>query len=77
MVRESLSPISLSRIGVYYLLTNPIYAGRIRHRTTIHEGQHQAIIAPQTFDAVQAQLMQDAARRRGQPNGPPNKSVLA
>ncbi len=62
---------------LYYLLTNPVYAGRIRHHSTIHEGQHQAIIDPQTFDAVQAQLMQDAARKRGQLNGPPNKSVLA
>ncbi len=62
---------------LYYLLTNPVYAGRIRHHATIHDGQHQAIIAPQTFDAVQAQLMQDAARRRGQSNGTTNQSVLA
>ena len=62
---------------LYYVLTNPVYAGRIRHHSTIHDGQHQAIIDPQTFDAVQAQLMQDAARKRGQPNGPSTGSVLA
>ena len=62
---------------LYYLLSNPVYAGRIRHHSTIHDGQHQAIIDPQTFDAVQAQLMQDAARKRGQPNGPSTGSVLA
>ena len=65
-----------TRGHLYYVLTNPVYAGRIRHRSTVHEGQHQAIIDPPTFDAVQAQLMQDAARRRGQPNGQSNASAL-
>ena len=47
---------------IYHILTNPIYAGRIRHRTVIHDGQHPAIIAPERWEAVQAKL-QDGARR--------------
>ena len=62
---------------LYYLLTNPVYAGRIRHHAVTHEGQHRAIIEPHTFDAVQAQFMQEAARKRGQPNGASTGSVLA
>ncbi len=30
---------------LHHLLTNPIYAGRIRHRTRVHEGRRGAIAA--------------------------------
>ncbi|MEX1147201.1 MAG: recombinase family protein, partial [Sphingomonadales bacterium] len=50
---------------VHYILTNPLYAGKIRHRTTIHDGQHPAIIESVTWDEVQRRLTTDAARSRG------------
>ncbi len=47
---------SFGRGHIHHILTNPIYAGRIRHGATIHEGQHPAIIEPEEWDAVQARL---------------------
>ena len=41
---------------LHCLLTNPLYAGRIRHQRRVYEGQHPSIIAPELWDAVQAQL---------------------
>ena len=35
---------------IYQILTNPVYAGRIRHRKRVYEGLHQAIIAPAVAD---------------------------
>src|SRR3954454_25402707 len=41
---------------LYSLLSNPIYAGKIRHKDKLYNGQHEAIIDRKTFAAVQAQL---------------------
>jgi len=54
----------MSRGNIYHLLGNPIYTGRIRHRKQIHEGQHAAIIDPETWDRVQALLADNAHERR-------------
>ncbi len=45
------------------LLRNAIYAGKIVHKGTIHEGQHQAIVDPELFEAVQALLTKNNADR--------------
>jgi DNA invertase Pin-like site-specific DNA recombinase len=50
---------------VHYILTNPVYAGKIRHKDKIHEGQHEAIIDPERWQTIQAQLKDGAARQRG------------
>jgi DNA invertase Pin-like site-specific DNA recombinase len=50
---------------IYYLLTNPVVAGRIRHRKVIHDGQHPAIIDPQVWEAVQSKLKADTTKKRG------------
>lgn len=42
--------------ALYQLLTNVAYTGKIRYKTEIHEGEHQAIIDAETFDAVQTLL---------------------
>jgi site-specific DNA recombinase len=41
---------------LYQLLSNPIYAGKIRHKDELYTGQHEAIIDRKTFEAVQARL---------------------
>lgn len=51
-----------SRGHLYYLLSNPVYAGKIAHKDERYDGQHQAIIDKKTFDAVQSLL---AANTRG------------
>ncbi len=45
------------------LLRNAVYIGKIGHKGTVHEGQHQGIIDQGLFDAVQAQLDANNADR--------------
>ena len=67
----------LERGHLYYILTNPIYAGRIRHRSQIYDGQHPAIIDPAVFDDVQQRLKETAGRERGQSGSGLKTSPLA
>ena len=55
----------LGRGQLHYLLTNPVYRGRIRHRGAAHEGQHPAIIDAEQWDRVQHLLQSRAGRARG------------
>lgn len=50
---------------VHHILSNPIYAGRIRHKGHVYEGQHPAIIEPAIWDQVQEKLEGTAAKARG------------
>ena len=59
---------SFSRGHIHQMLSNPLYAGRIRHKRLVHDGQHAAIIAPDLWEAVQAGLADNAARERGTGN---------
>ncbi len=54
----------MSRGQLHHILTNPIYAGRIRHKGQVFEGQHAAIIDPERWDALQNQLSGKAAKPR-------------
>ena len=56
--------------GLLYLLANPLYIGKIRHKAQIHDGEHDAIIDQQTFDAVQALLVKQAPARRASTSQP-------
>jgi site-specific DNA recombinase len=69
--------VPFERAALHYLLTNPVYAGRIRHRDVVHEGQHPAIIDPDTWEQVQALLKEAASRKRGQGRGGISASPLA
>ncbi|WP_252947268.1 recombinase family protein [Oceanicola sp. 502str15] len=51
---------------VHHILTNPLYAGRIRHRKKVYDGAHPAIIDPERWDSIQTLLQQASARQRGQ-----------
>ncbi len=63
---------------LHCLLTNPLYAGRIRHQRRAYEGQHPSIIAPELWDAVQTQLQAGAAKpRRRTTKGRAARSPLA
>jgi DNA invertase Pin-like site-specific DNA recombinase len=46
----------LSRGHIHYILTSPIYAGRIPHKGKTFEGQHPAIIEPEHWQRVQDRL---------------------
>jgi DNA invertase Pin-like site-specific DNA recombinase len=55
---------AFDRGHIHHILTNPIYAGRIRHRRQVYAGQHPAIIDPDRWDAIQQRLQDGAARSR-------------
>ena len=55
----------LSRGHIHYILTSPIYAGRIPHKGRVHDGQHPAIIDPERWERIQEQLVKKAAVPRG------------
>lgn len=44
------------RNSLHQTLTNPIYVGRIVHKGASYAGEHEAIIAAEVYDRVQAQL---------------------
>jgi len=50
---------------IHHILTNPIYAGRIRHKDKVYEGQHDAIIAPEQWEAIQKMLTEVSVKTRG------------
>lgn len=54
-----------TRGQLHYLLRNPLYRGRIRHKEQDYPGQHAAIIDEVLWDAVQAKLLAAKARPRG------------
>jgi len=56
---------NFDRGHIYHILSNPIYAGRIRHKDKTYEGQHTAIIDPDVWDKVQDILVKKAAYDRG------------
>ncbi|MDF0603911.1 recombinase family protein [Psychromarinibacter sp. C21-152] len=67
---------------LHYILTNPVYAGRIRHHTKVYPGQHPALIAPEVWDDLQEQLRADAVKARSftprnRAGGKPSVSELA
>lgn len=50
---------------LHHILSNPIYAGRVRHKGKVFDGQHEALIEPARWDRIQDQLQASAMRRRG------------
>jgi site-specific DNA recombinase len=52
-----------SRGGLYKLLNNQLYTGRISHRGESYSGEHEAILEPETCEKVRALL---AANNQGQ-----------
>ncbi|WP_455373495.1 recombinase family protein [Limibacillus halophilus] len=55
---------------IHYILTNPIYAGRIRHGKKVYPGKHPPIINPAVWDEVQGRLQASAVKPRGRPGRP-------
>lgn len=54
-----------SRGQIYALLRNPIYIGKIRHKTQIWDGQHASIVDEALWDRVQSKLQAASGRPRG------------
>lgn len=54
----------MSRGQLHHILTNPIYAGRIRHKGQVFKGQHPAIIELERWERLQQQLSSQSAKKR-------------
>ena len=65
----------MSRGHLYWILSNPIYVRRLRHKGQIHDGLHPAIVDPETWGRVQQQLKSQTQTRR--PPLPDDHSFLA
>lgn len=61
---------SFSRGILYQILKNPVYAGKVRHKEKIYDGQHQAIIELDLWQHVQEKLINRSVSERGG-NKPP------
>ena len=59
---------ALDRSHLHYILRNPTYAGKIRHKGRVYDGQHPAIIPEEQWQSVQDMLVGNAARERGATN---------
>ncbi|MEX0305909.1 MAG: recombinase family protein [Ruegeria sp.] len=57
----------LSRGQIYYLLRNPVYLGKIRHKDKIWDGQHPEIIDQGVWDRVQEKMRKASQRSRADP----------
>lgn len=57
--------IHFDRGHLQHILSNPVYAGRIRHKRQVLDGQHPAIIDPEVWDKVQELLQSKACIARG------------
>jgi site-specific DNA recombinase len=54
----------LSRGHLYWILSNPIYVGLLRHKGRVHDGLHSAIVDAEVWDTVQAKLASQTQKRR-------------
>jgi len=57
-----------TRGNLYHILRNPLYVGRIPHKTETYVGQHMAIVDSEVWSAVQLQLAQHATWRQRNSN---------
>ncbi len=61
---------SFARGQLYHILNNPLYLGKIRHKDKIHDGQHESLIAQDTWDQVQTLLRENWGIRQKSRNAP-------
>lgn len=64
----------ISRGHLYWILSNPIYVGRLRHKGQIHDGLHPAIVDVEIWERVQQRLASQTQPRR--PCQPDDHSFL-
>ncbi len=57
-----------SRGHLYRILSNPVYIGQIVHKGEVFAGQHPAIVEPELWEAVQAQLKANLQGHRTKAN---------
>jgi site-specific DNA recombinase len=68
--------IAFERGSLFHLLKNPIYLGKIVHKGSVYEGEHEAIVDLDLWERVQMHL-QDKAPPRKRPTNDPQHALLA
>jgi DNA invertase Pin-like site-specific DNA recombinase len=81
--RWTLSPWTPSNVQV--ILRNPVYTGKTRYRkdrgtaneeVLLVDGEHQALVAPETWSQVQAILTQNSRTRHSKKSGPQHRLAV-
>ena len=67
--------IPFARGSLFHLLKNPVYRGKIVHKGKVYDGEHEAIVDQELWDAVQAQLNRKAPPRK-RPKNDPQQAML-
>ena len=63
---RNIGGVALTNGPLAYLLRNRVYLGEINHKGSSYKGEHQAIIEPALFEAVQEKLLANLNGRRKQ-----------
>lgn len=50
------SGINFSKGNLYYILSNIVYTGKVKHKKNVYDGEHQPIIEKEIFEKVQEQM---------------------
>jgi site-specific DNA recombinase len=53
-----------TKTTLHQLLANVVYRGRVRYKTEVHDGEHAAIVDPETWQNVQDVLQRNGRRSR-------------
>ena len=61
---------------INHILTNPIYAGKVRHKRDVYDGMHEAIIDLERWERVQVTLQDNASVKRNTRYASNNTSPL-
>ncbi len=56
---------AFSRVTLYNILRNPIYVGKVRHKDTLHDGLHEAIVDADIWEQAQNQLAGNGGQKMG------------
>ena len=65
-----------NRGGMYHLLSNPLYIGKIKHHDQVFDGLHEPIIDEELWELVQATLSNNRIKRKRRSNAA-SRSPLA
>lgn len=66
---------NFTRGMLYFLLANPLYIGKIKHKSKVYDGHHKPIISQKDWSAAQEILAENAVEPRGK-NKPQQQHLL-
>lgn len=73
---RKIPPHSFSYSVVRYILTNPVYIGKIRHKNKVYQGHHKPIISGDLWDSVQTLLAGNSKALRKRKKKIQSKNLL-